>query len=99
MSGRKFYRVLGRNPVPYDIDSPDYAPAVFQNIHPFFGHPLAEGLASFADMRRRMPDGQPFLDLDDFATMNEILIIRAVNEKRARRKAQQKYNSRASMRH
>ena len=48
------------------------------------------------DLKRRDHDGQPLLDLADVADMNEILIVRAENQRRAQRHAERQAKARAS---
>ena len=36
-----------------------------------------------AELKQRGPDGQPILDLGDICDLNEILIVKAENERRA----------------
>ncbi len=45
------------------------------NIAPFLSIPIDAGLCNFGDVHK--------LDIDDFADMNEILMIRAENNRRA----------------
>ena len=44
------------------------------------------------DLKKRLPNGDPLIDLADVCDANEVLLRRAENERRARDRAEQKAN-------
>ena len=50
--------------------------------------PIDAGLCGLPDLRSRGLDGDPLLDLADVCDLNEILIVRAENERRERVRAE-----------
>ncbi len=46
-----------------------------------------------AELRTRLPDGEPLLDLAAICNMNEVLAVRCENERRASKAAERKAKS------
>ena len=49
---------------------------------------LDAGLCTLRDLKERLPGGEPALDLDDVCDLNEVLMVRAENERRSRKAAE-----------
>ena len=49
---------------------------------------MEAGLCRWEDVEKLKPDGDPVLDLEAFCNMNEILLIRAENRRRAEKHAE-----------
>lgn len=45
---------------------------------------------SMADLKSRLPDGEPLIEIGDIADMNEMLQVRYENTRRAQRAAERK---------
>ena len=56
--------------------------------------PVDAGLCQWDRLYARRPDGQPVLDLADIVDLNEILLVRSENERRALDAAERKRRNR-----
>ena len=86
MHCRKFFRVFLRHPLRYPVvgAAAGQNRAEYRNVPGFIAAPIDARLCSLADLNSRGTNGDPLLDLGDVCDLNEILIVRAENERRAR---------------
>lgn len=55
-----------------------------------FGIPIGAGMLSVAELKQRLPDGNPLIELHDVFDMHEIMIVKNENEWRAQKAAEKK---------
>ena len=80
---------------------PDFSTVVPRNLDPFFYHPIAAKLTSWDELKSRLPDGDPKVELFEVCDMNEWLIIQSINQdsaNRASRRKQEQDSKRGSRR-
>ena len=74
----------------FGSDKQHFSPVKTKNIPPFFSVPIDAGMTTLAELRSVDHDGQPLLDVCDVADMNEVLMVRYENERRANKAAERK---------
>ena len=74
---RKFYRCFVRKSLKFETSNEniDYTPVNCENIHPLLVAPIVNGLCKYGSIYT--------LSLEDFFDMNEILMVKFENERRA----------------
>ena len=82
---------IGRTDSPSPPE-PEYRIAEFANIPAFFAVPIGAGIGglSLEACKGYHPDGSPRVTLDEVCDYNEILCVRAENERRAMEAAKKK---------
>ena len=87
-----------RHPLGVPTPKPGFSVAKSLNLDSFFWAPIQAGFCAPADLKIPLPSGDPKYDLADFCDFNEVLILQAVNEDKARKSAEQKSKSKKGKR-
>ena len=79
---RKFFGCYLRENVKTSEEELDFKPVGVKNFPPILVAPISEGLCAYKDIYE--------LSLEDFINMNEIVMVKHENERRARKAAEKK---------